>query len=78
MKRWVLLVLFLLLDASDGFMKNTLSKAQRNIFTIKMKDEQKEIPFSREWALARGMEPGFGGLWPGNPDAKKVISFKCL
>ena len=24
-----------------------------------------------EWARQRGMEPGYGGIWPGNPDAKK-------
>ena len=24
-----------------------------------------------EWAKARGMEPGFGGIWPGDPNAKK-------
>ena len=37
-------------------------------------------PYSEEWAAERGMEPGFGGVWPGNPDAKKykvtVISRK--
>lgn len=27
--------------------------------------------FSKEWAKLRGMEPGFGGIWPGNPDAPK-------
>ena len=26
---------------------------------------------SAEWARRRGMEPGYGGIWPGNPDAKK-------
>lgn len=25
---------------------------------------------SKEWAEARGMEPGFGGIWPGDPNAK--------
>jgi hypothetical protein len=24
-----------------------------------------------EWARKRGMEPGYGGIWPGNPNAKK-------
>ena len=24
-----------------------------------------------EWARMRGMEPGFGGIWPGDPDAPK-------
>ena len=24
-----------------------------------------------EWAKRRGMEPGYGGIWPGDPDAKK-------
>ncbi len=28
-------------------------------------------PFSEEWARERGMTPGYGGLWPGNPNAKK-------
>ena len=23
-----------------------------------------------EWARSRGMEPGYGGIWPGNPNAK--------
>ena len=27
--------------------------------------------FSAEWARLRGMEPGFGGLWPGDPQAPK-------
>jgi len=27
--------------------------------------------YSPEWARERGMEPGYGGVWPGNPDAKK-------
>eukprot|EP01041_Mallomonas_annulata_P009013 gene9013-18667_t len=35
---------------------------------------------SAAWARERGMEPGFGGIWAGNPDAKKyqvkVISKK--
>lgn len=26
---------------------------------------------SSEWAKIRGMEPGFGGIWPGSPDALK-------
>jgi hypothetical protein len=26
---------------------------------------------SAEWARRRGLEPGYGGYWPGNPDAKK-------
>ena len=26
---------------------------------------------SLEWARSRGMEPGFGGIWPGSPSAKK-------
>eukprot|EP01039_Chlorochromonas_danica_P003887 gene3887-4247_t len=26
---------------------------------------------SAEWAKVRGMEPGFGGYWPGDPNAKK-------
>ena len=37
-------------------------------------------PYSAEWAAERGMEPGHGGVWPGNPDAEKfkvtVISKK--
>ena len=28
-------------------------------------------PYSAEWAAERGMEPGFGGVWPGNPEAEK-------
>ena len=28
-------------------------------------------PYSAEWARERGLEPGYGGIWPGNPDAKK-------
>lgn len=28
-------------------------------------------PYSAEWAAERGMEPGYGGVWPGNPEAKK-------
>jgi hypothetical protein len=24
-----------------------------------------------EWAKIRGMEPGFGGFWPGDPNAEK-------
>jgi len=27
--------------------------------------------YSPEWAKERGLEPGFGGVWPGNPNAKK-------
>lgn len=27
--------------------------------------------FSEEWARDRGMEPGYGGMWPGDPNAKK-------
>ena len=31
-----------------------------------------DIPiFGVEWAKLRGMVPGYGGIWPGNPDAKK-------
>jgi hypothetical protein len=26
---------------------------------------------SEEWARLRGLVPGYGGYWPGNPDAKK-------
>ncbi len=26
---------------------------------------------SAEWAKKRGMEPGYGGIWPGDPNAKK-------
>ena len=26
---------------------------------------------SAEWAKMRGMEPGYGGIWPGDPNAKK-------
>lgn len=24
---------------------------------------------SKEWAEERGMEPGYGGIWPGDPNA---------
>ena len=27
-------------------------------------------PYSTEWAAERGMEPGYGGVWPGNPKAE--------
>ena len=27
-------------------------------------------PYSAEWAAERGMEPGYGGVWPGNPEAE--------
>lgn len=26
---------------------------------------------SAEWARLRGMEPGYGGIWPGDPNAQK-------
>jgi len=33
--------------------------------------------YSAEWARERGLEPGYGGIWPGNPDAKKYsVTFK--
>lgn len=28
-------------------------------------------PYSLEWAKERGLEPGYGGVWPGDPNAKK-------
>ena len=28
-------------------------------------------PYSLEWAQQRGMVPGYGGVWPGDPNAKK-------
>ena len=32
----------------------------------------KPVPIrSAEWAKQRGMEPGYGGIWPGDPNAKK-------
>jgi ferredoxin len=27
--------------------------------------------YTAEWARIRGMEPGYGGIWPGDPNAKK-------
>lgn len=27
--------------------------------------------FGPQWAKARGMEPGYGGIWPGDPNAPK-------
>ena len=33
---------------------------------------------SREWALQRGIEPGFGGIWEGDPNAPQYnITFIC-
>jgi len=35
-------------------------------------DEASEFPmFSDDWAGERGLQQGYGGIWPGNPDAKK-------
>lgn len=31
----------------------------------------KHPPYSLEWARERGLEPGYGGIWPGNPNASK-------
>lgn len=34
--------------------------------------------FGPEWAKQRGLEPGVGGFWPGNPNAKKFkVTIKC-
>jgi ferredoxin len=35
-------------------------------------DNDKGPPmYTAEWARLRGMEPGYGGVWPGDPNAKK-------
>ena len=38
---------------------------------LPMDYRSEHAPYSEEWAAERGMEPGFGGVWPGSPDAKK-------
>lgn len=50
-------------------------RARRNINTklsvINVVDGEPPRLYSEEWARERGMVPGYGGIWPGNPDAKK-------
>jgi len=47
----------------------------------KLKTKLNDEPTLRgaEWAKIRGLVPGYGGLWPGNPDAKKYsVTIKSL
>lgn len=49
--------------------KNVVSTIRSNQVRLSMSEEP---PIrSLEWARRRGMEPGYGGLWPGDPNAER-------
>lgn len=57
----------------SSFSFNHISKthqlSRRSIFELSAIEDP---PIrSEEWARLRGLVPGYGGYWPGNPDAKK-------
>ena len=69
MKTWIFLFIFFC-DVRSLVNKNIVNKKQS--FTIAK--AANSIPIrSMEWAIQRGMKPGYGGIWPGNPDAKKYL-----
>ena len=69
MKEICIVTMFLLMIAivSSFTIKNNAYNRNR----ILLADNKVIKPFSEEWAKLRGMEPGYGGIWPGNPDAPK-------
>ena len=71
-------LILLLLQTAECFPKSITGLL--SIPTAKMRLTAAPIR-GNEWARLRGLNPGFGGIWPGNPDAKtyKVVvkSKKC-
>lgn len=65
-----LLAVATILEASTGFAFQRAASLLRAKTSIQMAIEDPPIR-SKEWAAIRGLEPGYGGYWPGNPDAKK-------
>ena len=49
---------------------NTENRSSRDRDLIRLYAEGEQIR-GPEWARKRGMEPGYGGIWPGDPNAKK-------
>jgi ferredoxin len=51
---------------SVGFFLPRALMSRRGVYSSKLDD----VPmFGEEWARIRGMEPGHGGIWPGDPNA---------
>jgi len=63
----VTILLLMITIVSSFIIKNSVYNRNR----ILLADNKVIKPFSEEWAKLRGMEPGYGGIWPGNPDAPK-------
>jgi len=75
------LLLLLLVARSRGFGGALLSHARRGLgsWSRLYSDASSKAPsnsnskaklFSKEWAEENGLVQGYGGLWPGNPNAK--------
>ena len=64
-----LLVIAVILETSIALIFQKVAHFPRKT-SIQMAIEDPPIR-SKEWAAIRGLEPGYGGYWPGNPDAKK-------
>ena len=64
------LSVILLAQVAQCYISRAISRVRPSQISLKMAIEDPPIR-SKEWAEARGMEPGYGGYWPGNPNAKK-------
>lgn len=62
------LLISLLTTIVHSFVRNCYFRELRNNrYALNLKHKIR----SAEWAREKGLEPGFGGYWPGDPNAKK-------
>ena len=64
------LILLSLSPCSLSFFINSRSRFSANKRALHRLNGRKFVR-DEEWARVRGMEPGFGGFWPGDPNAEK-------
>ena len=64
----LLMATLLLLHSTDSFIPSKEKSLVRCKVRSRCALHQKQavIPFGEEWARQRGMEPGYGGIWPGS------------